>query len=150
MKQLCLSIIVAIGLALPAFWQGVDSFVGTWKLNLAKSKFDTGPAPRSNALTFEAVGQGLKVTAAGVDAQGNSTNVVIGPYLYDGRSYPAPSASAFDASTYKMINDSTVEITRTKEGKVILTETRVLSTDGKTLTFTTEGQANNIEVYERQ
>jgi hypothetical protein len=135
---------------LPAFGQGVDSFVGTWMLNLAKSTFDPGPAPRSNASTFEAVGQGLKVTAEGIDVQGNSTNVVIGPYLYDGGSYSAPGASAFDASSYKMINDSTVEITRTKAGKVILTETRVLSADRKTLTFTTTGQTNNIEVYERQ
>jgi hypothetical protein len=150
MGRLCLGIIVSLGLTLPACGQGVDPFVGTWKLNPAKSQFNPGPAPRSNTLTFEAVGQGLKVTAEGLDAQGNATKVVIGPYLYDGRSYPSPGASAFDASSYKMINNSTVEITRIKAGKVTLTETRVLSADGKVLTFTTTGQTNNIEVYEKQ
>jgi hypothetical protein len=34
MKQFCLGIIVAIGLTLPAFGQGVDPLIGTWKLNL--------------------------------------------------------------------------------------------------------------------
>jgi hypothetical protein len=63
---------------------------------------------------------------------------------------------AYDASSYKQVNDSTVEITRTKAGKVIQTTTRALSADGKTLTFTTTGvnangqQINDVGVYEKQ
>jgi hypothetical protein len=134
-------------LALPAFGQGVDPLIGTWKLNLAKSKFD-GPAPAA-LLTFEAVGQASKVTAESVDAQGNPTKIVLGPYLYDGRPYPASGSSAWDASSYKIINNSTAEIIRTKAGKVVLTETRVLSADGRTLTFTIVGRSD-IQVYEKQ
>jgi hypothetical protein len=37
MKQLGLGIIVAIGLTLPVFGQGVDPLIGTWKMNPAKS-----------------------------------------------------------------------------------------------------------------
>jgi hypothetical protein len=37
MKRLGLGIIVAIGLTLPAFGQGVDPLIGTWKLNCEKS-----------------------------------------------------------------------------------------------------------------
>jgi hypothetical protein len=62
----------------------------------------------------------------------------------------------FDASTYKIVNESTVEMTRTKAGKAAQTQTRVISADGKTLTFTATGinangqQINNVSVYDKQ
>jgi hypothetical protein len=43
MKPFCLGIIVGIGLTLPAFGQGVDPLIGSWKLNLEKS---TSTAPQ--------------------------------------------------------------------------------------------------------
>jgi len=129
---------------------------GTWKLNLAKSTFSSGSPPRSSTLTYETVGQGFRATTEGIDAQGNPTKGVFGIYLYDGKSYPVTGVPDFDASSYKVVNDSTVEMSRTKAGKVVLTQTRVLSADGKTLTFTstttnTNGQQiNNIVVYDKQ
>jgi hypothetical protein len=45
MKRLCVGIIVAISLSLPAFGQGVDPLIGTWKLNLEKST-STAPLPK--------------------------------------------------------------------------------------------------------
>jgi hypothetical protein len=82
--------------------------------------------------------------------------VVHGPYLYDGKSYPVMGARGYDAASYKIVNDSTDEITRTKLGKVVQTVTEVLSADGKTVTFTTRGvnangqQINNVAIYEKQ
>jgi hypothetical protein len=128
----------------------------TWKLNLAKSQFSPGPAPRSSTLTYEAVGQGFRATNEGVDAQGNPTKGVFGVYFYDGKSYPVTGVPAYDASSYKLINDTTAEMTRTKAGKVIQTAIRVLAADGKTLTFTTTGlnangqHINDFAVYENQ
>ena len=129
---------------------------GTWKLNLAKSTFSPGPPPRSQTLSYETVGQGFKATNEGIDAQGNPTKGIFGVYLYDGKSYPVTGVPEFDASSYKVINESTVEMTRTKAGKVVQTQTRVMSADGKTLTFTGTGtnaigqQINNIAVYDKQ
>jgi hypothetical protein len=85
------------------------------------------------------VGQGFRATNEGVDAQGNATKLVFGVFFYDGKSYPVTGAPAYDASSYKMINDNIAEMTRTKAANVIQTTIRVLSTDGKTLTFTTTG-----------
>jgi hypothetical protein len=82
--------------------------------------------------------------------------VVHGPYVYDGKSYPVMGARAYDAASYKIVNDSTDEITRTKTGKVVQTVAEVLSADARTLTFTTTGvnangqQINNVAVYEKQ
>jgi len=61
---------LAMGLVLVA----ADSNVGTWKLNLSKSKFDPGPAPKGETLKIEAVGaDGIKFAADGTDAAGKPT-----------------------------------------------------------------------------
>jgi hypothetical protein len=47
---------------LPRIALAQSELVGTWKLNVEKSKFNPGPAPKSSVLTYEAVGEGVKVT----------------------------------------------------------------------------------------
>ena len=147
---------LVLATASPQIGLAQSTSAGTWKLNLAKSKFSPGPPPRGSTLTFQAEGQSLTATVEGINAQGAPTKVVHGPYLYDGKSYPVTGAPGYDAASYKVVNDSTDEITRTKAGKVIQTVTEVLSDDGKTLTFTTKGvnangqQINNVAVYEKQ
>ena len=109
---------LAVATALPqAGLAQSNSRIGTWKLNLAKSKYSPGPPPRSNTAIFEAVGQGLRTTAEGIDAQGNPTKAVFGPYFYDGKSYPITGSPAFDAASYKQVNASISESTRTKAGE---------------------------------
>ena len=39
--------------------QAPDPFVGTWTLNVAKSKYDPGPAPKEQTATYEAAGFAL-------------------------------------------------------------------------------------------
>jgi hypothetical protein len=150
-----------LGLALPTALPqaGIaqsNPLIGTWKINLAKSKYSPGPAPRSGTTIFEAVGQGLKITAEGIDAQGKPTKTDFGAISFDGKSYPVTGAPAYDASSYKQVNASTFESTRTKAGKVIQTVTIVLSADGKSRTVTTTGvdekgqQINNVAFYDKQ
>src|SRR5439155_25044445 len=43
--------------------QAADPLVGTWQLNLAKSKFSPGPAPRSETRTYVAAGPEIKATS---------------------------------------------------------------------------------------
>jgi hypothetical protein len=88
--------------------------IGTWKINLAKSKYSPGPAPRSGTTIFEAVGQGLKITAENTDAQGKPTKVDFGVISFDGKSYPVTGTPDYDASSYKQVNASTFESTRTR------------------------------------
>jgi hypothetical protein len=49
-----------------------NPLVGTWKLNLAKSKFMPGPPPRSTTLTFAGEGENLTDTAEIIDASGSN------------------------------------------------------------------------------
>jgi hypothetical protein len=48
-----------------------DPFVGTWKLNVAKSKFSPGPAPQSQTVT---IGADNKVEVSGTDSEGQAVN----------------------------------------------------------------------------
>jgi len=46
-----------------------DSFMGTWKLNNAKSKIGAG-SPKNATVVYEAAGDDVKVTADGTDGDG--------------------------------------------------------------------------------
>ena len=133
-----------------------DNLLGAkWKLNIDKSKF-SGPAPRSSVLSYEAADGGFKVTTEGVNAEGRPTKGSFGPYKLDGKPYPVAGVAAYDASSFKMVNDRTAEIVRLKGDKTVQTGTRVLSADGKNLTFTFTGvnergeQINNVAVFDRE
>lgn len=131
-----------------------DSFVGTWKLNVAKSKYSPGPPPKSQTVTYQAAGQGIKVTATGTDAQGKPITIQY-TANYDGKDYPVTGNPDWDATALKRIDAYTVEFTRKKAAKVVQTGTNVVSKDGKTRTISTKGidargeKINNVIIYEK-
>ena len=45
--------------------QGPDSSIGTWVLNIPKSTFNPGPAPKSESRTYVMVHQETKLTTKG-------------------------------------------------------------------------------------
>lgn len=166
LRTLAFGVILAIlapATALTA--QTTDRAIGTWKLNVAKSKYDLGPAPKSLTVTFEKVGQGVRVTTKGVDGQGNPTATGY-TANYDGKDYSVTGAAGYDMVSLTLIDPSTVQVTRKKAGKVssgyptppqvVATVQRVVSPDGKVLTVTTTGTnaqghaATDVGVFERQ
>ena len=68
-------------LALVANAQSTDPFVGTWRLNVAKSTYSPGPVPKSITTTTQrnvasADGKTRTVTTTGTDAQGQKVHNV--------------------------------------------------------------------------
>ena len=134
-----------------------NPLIGSWKLNLEKSKYSPGPAPRSLTLNFVADGANLTNTAEGIDDQGKATKSVFA-HIYDGKPHPTTGVAGglYDSSTYTRIDAHTVNFVRSKDGKTVQTGSIVLSADGKTLTVTTEGTGpngqpiHNVAVYEKQ
>src|SRR5262245_12722677 len=132
-----------------------DPFIGTWKLNLAKSKFSPGPLLKSQTLTYEAAGQGVKVTVKGTDAEGKPIDFQ-STANFDGKDYPVTGIPDWDTIARKRIDAYKMEITHKKAGKVVSTATNVVSKDGKTRTLTEKGvnakgeKISNVEVYDRQ
>jgi hypothetical protein len=145
--------LVALGVHVAA--QTADPLIGTWELNIAKSKYNSGPAPKNETRTYVVVGQDIKATSEGVDADGKPTS---GQWTvnYDGKDRPATGRPDLDALSVKRIDAFTAEFTQKKAGKVIATGTRVISKDGKVMTITTKGtnakgQAfNDVEVFDKR
>lgn len=148
------TILAALGsVRLPA--QTADPLVGTWELSIAKSKFNPGPAPKSETRTYVVAGQDIKATSKGVGADGKPTS---GQWTvnYDGKDRPATGLADADALSLKRVDAFTTEFTQKKAGKVVATGTRVISKDGKVMTITTKGtnakgQAfNDVEIFEKK
>ena len=64
-----------------------NPWLGMWKLNLAKSTYPPGQAPRSSVYNFQVTGANLTNTVETVDAAGSSTKTV-NPHVYDGQVHP--------------------------------------------------------------
>ena len=134
-----------------------DMLSGTWKQNMAKSKYDPANlAAKSAATKWEAVGaDGLKWVADGVDAQGKPTHSEFNG-KFDGKDFPIKGIPIEDTRAYKRMDDFTYEFVSKKAGKVTTTTHMVISRDGKTRTLTTTGtdaegrKVNNTAVYEKQ
>jgi hypothetical protein len=136
--------------------QSTDPFVGTWRLNLAKSTYSPGPPPKSTTSTYEAAGQGYKVSVKTEPASGPAQQWSYTSNL-DGKDAPItgnnPNA---DMVSVKRIDANTLEIVSKKGGKVTATQKNVVAADGKTRTVTTTGtdaqgrKVNNVAVYEKQ
>ena len=130
--------------------------IGTWKLNLDKSKFNPGPPPKSQTLNFEAAGQDLKNTVETIDAQGQVTPKIVFMHIYDGKPHPTTGIPAFDATTYTLVDARHVNWVRSKADKAVQTGSNEISSDGRTFTVTTEGTGANgqpissVSIYEKQ
>ena len=149
-----LVVIAAVAMTMTAF--AADSNIGTWKLNLAKSKYSPGPAPKSQTLKIEAWGEdGVKYTADGVGADGKPTHSEF-QAKYDGKDNAFKGNPDADMIAYKRIDANTIEATTKMKGKVTLKVKVVVSADSKTRTLTQTGTdaqgkpVNNLVVYDKQ
>jgi len=132
-----------------------DNWLGTWKLDVAKSKYSPGPGPKGLTLKFEATKDGIKLTSDGVTADGKSTH---GTYVskFDGKDVPWEGNPDADMASPKKLDDNSYENTWKKGGKMTMSAKVVVSADGKTLNITqtgtdAKGQAvSNTVVYDKQ
>lgn len=135
--------------------QGSDPFNGTWEMNVAKSKFNPGPAPKSQTWRFENAGDTRKVTTRGIDAEGKPT-LAESTTKSDGKDYPITGNPAADAASVKRSDPFTSEVALKKDGKAVSTLRFRISKNGRVLTITTNGNdatgraINNVAVYDKQ
>jgi hypothetical protein len=136
-----------------------DPSIGTWKLNVAKSKFTPGPPIQGDTRSYEVNEAGwLFVTTETTQPDGTRTGVRFAA-KFDGKAYPqigrfAPTVTMI---TYEPVDRRTLKYTqRDTSGKIVSTNTRTVSEDGKTMlieqrTSNASGQpVVNIELFERQ
>jgi hypothetical protein len=154
-NQLVRSLLVgAATLALGTAAFAGENWVGTWKLDPAKSKLSTN-AVRAQTLKFEATPAGIKLTSDGTDAQGKPMH---GGYTskFDGKDVPWAGNPMADTACPKRIDDNTYENVWKQGGKATVTAKVTVSKDGKTLTVTQTGKdpsgaaVSSVAVYDKQ
>jgi hypothetical protein len=128
---------------------------GTWTLNVAKSTYMPGPAPKSQTLKIEAWGDdGLKYAADGVGADDKPTHSEF-EAKFDGKDYDFKGNPDADTLSYKVIDANTLEATLKSKGVATITANVVVSADGKTRTVTQTGKDAQgrdlkiVSVYEK-
>ena len=144
-----------LAVAVLATAQTTDPFVGTWTLNVAKSKFDPGPGPKASTSTYEPAGKGMKVTVKSEPATGPAQQWSYTTDL-DGKDSPMTGNPNADTIAVKRVDANTHEAVTKKGGKELVKQKRVMSADGKTLTITMTGinaqgqKINNVMVYDKK
>jgi hypothetical protein len=132
-----------------------DPIVGTWKLNVDKSKYDPGPGPKSQTRTYAQTADGIALTFKGVSSDGTPMTGE-STFKYDGKDYPITGSPDYDTLTLKRVNANTVKSSQKLAGKVVGTTVRTVSADGKTMTLTSKGtdskgvKFNNKGVFDKQ
>jgi len=146
------TLVVLVFAAVGSGWAENDPRIGTWKLNVAKSKATPGPLPASETRTYEAQGTDIMVAADIDDAKGNHrtthTNVTA-----DGMDRPAGPANGGITISVKLLGPGSYAGTSKKDGKVTSTNRAIISKGGKVFTFTTkgtDGQVTSVLVYDKQ
>jgi hypothetical protein len=138
-----------------AWGQNADPLNGTWHLNAEKSKFNAGPAIKSQTRVYEVSGDSVKQTVDGVDSQGKPIHSGF-VAKYDGSDYPTTGNPDADTISVKRIDAHNAKSVMKKNGKVVQTVMRNVSKDGNTLTMKTQGtnakgeKIDNVLVFEKQ
>ena len=155
MKTLLQTVGLAAMLAFTTVAIAANPVVGTWQLNLAKSKFSPGPAPKTDTRTYTESADSITMIWKSVAADGKEMNVK-STFRTDGKDYPLTGSANFDTLKLKQVDSHTVHSTQKKGGKVVGETTRTVSKDGKELTLASKGTGadgvayNNVMVYDRK
>jgi len=134
------------------------SYMGTWKMNVAKSSGENATPPREQTRIHEDSGNGfVLVTQDTVNAQGQKGHT---EYVYkpDGKDYPmaGPNQQGIVRIALKSVDPYTVTYQIKTDGKVTTDGKRVVSKDGMTMTIentstNAQGQrVHTVAFYDKQ
>jgi hypothetical protein len=130
--------VLVLGLAVVAL--AADPFIGTWKLNIAKSKTsDPGQMPKSEVHTNVVQGNAIKMTFDGVDSQGKEFQIESAG-AWDGKDIHVKGDQSADTVSLKKADANTVDVVTKKSGKKVATYRTTISKDGKTMTMVGNGK----------
>jgi hypothetical protein len=134
--------VVSLGLtaAGAAFAGNLDTLLGDWDLNIAKSKFEPSPPMRKYTMKVIDAGAGrLLIKSDWIDADGTAGHVEYST-AFDGKPIPLVDYPIADTVTDTLVNATTWKSVWTKDGKIVERELETVSTDGKTFRELDQGK----------
>lgn len=155
MSTIFVRLTVGAALAAMGAFGATDNTLGTWKVNMEKSKFSPSAPYKNLTVTREANDGGAKVTTTGERADGVPINSSY-TATYDGKEFSVTGAP-YDRMTIKQVNAKMITYTAKKtDGKYSATGRAVVSKDGKMMTNTNRGinaegkPFHNAAVFDKQ
>jgi hypothetical protein len=136
-------------LLLVAQTQHITPFTGSWKMNVAKSKFNPSPGLKSATMTFAPDGTS---TVEILDPQGKTLKY---SYSWSGEK-EVPVHGIEHATVITKLQDHTFDRTMNIAGKTVQMVHALISPDGKTMTVTVTGKyphgrsMDDVELFEKQ
>jgi hypothetical protein len=122
-----------------------DPWMGTWKLNEAKSKIAAG-SPKNTTVVYEAAGDSVKVTVEGTTGEGKPVRMEwMGKF--DGKYYPLTGSPTANERAYQRVDDHTLMMTSKRGDEVTRSVSIVRSADDKIFTVTGSGTDSNGNKY---
>lgn len=143
------SILVLSSVASSPLFAQANPFLGTWKLNVAKSKHEPGPGPKSQTRTVIAEGAGAKYTFEGVASDGTPISYSFST-SYDGKDRPVTGkgmSGGADSIALGKISGNKASAILKKAGKGIGTAEAEVSKDGKVTTVKSKGKLPDGKEY---
>src|SRR6185369_5708451 len=95
-----------------------NAFLGTWKLNTAKSKGTPGTMDKESTVVFEAAGNQVKRTVSGIDAEGQPINLSA-TIPWDGKEHKVDGPMGPAMVAVKTVDDRTLDVTVKVNDKVV-------------------------------
>ena len=139
MSRIHVALAIVLSLGAPALAAAQDPYNGTWHLNTAKSKYDPGPVPDKATVTIKSDGKTWTVNSvASYEGKPIETSYSV---KLDGTPAPLKGSPVADMVSVKKVDDRTLELKNTKDGKTVGESRATMSADGKTVTVTGTGTA---------
>jgi hypothetical protein len=159
--QVVLLIVAVAGLLQAG--EGIPA-VGTWKLNVAESKYSNGALPKSATRTVEANGDGVKVSYEYVESDGSvikygytaNFDEQDSPISGSGANWREQKVGGADTIALRRLGSSAYGGALKKSGNVVMTTRTVVSKGGKVTTVTANGgdakgqPTKNVSVWDKQ
>jgi len=127
--------------------------IGTWRLNVAKSKYSPGPPVREETRVYKRTPEGVVGVVTRTHADGRVERFEYNANF--GHERMVTGNPDYDAVTLRKIDDYNSAVTLSHAGAVYGVGRRALSADGKTMTLTFDRQnadrpVHNVAVYDKQ
>ena len=126
--------------------------IGSWRLNVAKSKYSPGPPLRSEMRVYTKGPDGVKGVVSRVYGDGRTEKF---EYVANfGKDLMVTGIEEYDTVTLRKVDELTSDAVLSHAGTVYGVARRTMTADGKTMTITfdrksSETPVHNVAVYDK-
>lgn len=126
--------------------------IGTWRLNVARSKYTPGPPLRSETRVYTRKADGVHGVVTRVHADGRTEKFEYTANF--GKDLMVTGIPQYDSVTLRKVDDLTSDAVLSHAGTVYGVARRTIAPDGKSMTITfdrksTEARVHNVAVYDK-